>query len=152
MVDIKPIPQPSLPTSEPPYDRTLLKGRECQTCACYFESANPEDATKFQGFCRRFPAVLNRIRTMEQRRDRTGAVVIRDGQPVMQPAEVAGFMFALTQRSGTCFDGWRAVGTLPGETPAERIVREAGPQLEQLLETAPRELAQLVRVITQRTN
>lgn len=118
------------PSIEPkvPWDRTELQGRECQSCACYFESANPEDPSKFQGFCRRQPADIMQTRGQEPRLDRDKKPVYKDGVPVMNSVMMTGYLFKPTQREGTCFDGYRPKGTLPGERmPA------LGPKLHDIL-------------------
>lgn len=98
-----------------PWDAEALKGRSCANCACYFESANPNNPKEVQGFCRRAPAEMAELRMQEERRDLKGNVVIKDGQPVMQPVKVIAYVFKTTTATGICFDGWRALGTLPGE-------------------------------------
>lgn len=107
--------EPTIGSNSPPYDMAELKGRTCAACACYFESVNPADATQFQGFCRRLPADMTKVRGQIPRLDAQQRPVIRDGQPVMNSAEIIGFLFKPTQREGTCFDGWRPKGTLPGQ-------------------------------------
>lgn len=109
---------PSIGGTTVPWDPAELQGRTCSACACYFESINPDDAKQFQGFCRRLPADMTEVRVQVPRRDREGQPVIRDGQPVMNNERVAGFIFKPTQREGTCFDGWRPKGTLPGASSA----------------------------------
>lgn len=103
------------------------------TCACYFEQPNPENAAQTQGFCRRLPADMTAVRGLEPRIDRQGNPVLKDGQPVMQPAQIIGYLFKTTRREGTCFDGWRPQGTLPGETVVQTTLRQVRPHLEPLL-------------------
>lgn len=101
-----------------PWDPAELQGRTCNACACYFESVNPEDPKQFQGFCRRQPADMQKVRGQVPRLDGKGQPVLKDGVPVMNSAEIIGFLYRPTQREGTCFDGWREKGTLPGTLPA----------------------------------
>jgi hypothetical protein len=123
-----------------PWDAELLKGRDCGTCACYFEQANPENPVMVQGFCRRVPAEMQQMRVLEERRDLQGNVVMRDGKPIMQPTTAIGYLFKPTKKDGTCFDGWRALGTLPGERPIETSMRLATDRLGPLLGQIPKEV------------
>jgi hypothetical protein len=107
-------PQPSIPKNVP-WDKAELEGRECQHCACYFESVNPENPGEFQGFCRRSPADISQVRGQVPRLDPlTKQPVMKNGVPVMNNELITGYLFKLTQREGTCFDGFRPKGTLPG--------------------------------------
>ena len=141
-------PTPTIPSTVVPWDPAELKGRTCQNCACYFESANPQDPSKFQGFCRRSPATLTQLRTEVPRLDLQKRPVMRDGKPVMNSEVVAGFIYQLTQRDGTCFDGYRTKGTLPGELPTQAMLRTLGPVLLKVAKQAtklPPELEQAMR-------
>ena len=108
------MPEPTIGTNAVPWDPAELQGHVCSACACYFESANPENPEEFQGFCRKLPAQMTKVRGQVPRLDAQKQPVIRDGKPVMNSAEIIGFLYAPTQRQGTCFDGWRPKGTLPG--------------------------------------
>jgi hypothetical protein len=128
-------PEPSIvPTA--PWDPAELEGRTCNACACYFESVNPEDPKQFQGFCRRSPADMQKVRGQVPRLDLKGKPVIKDGVPVMNTAEIIGFLYRPTQREGTCFDGWREKGTLPGAGNSRR-------DLELLKATIERAIAEM---------
>jgi hypothetical protein len=128
-------------TAAVPWDAALLKGRECATCACYFEQANPENALQSQGFCRRLPADMQQMRALEPRTDLQGNVMLgKDQKPIMQPTQVVGYLFKPTKRDGTCFDGWRALGTLPGERNIDTSVRHARDRLQPLLTEIPTHL------------
>lgn len=142
------------PSTDPavPWDPAELQGRNCGTCACYFESVNAENPTQRQGFCRRSPAQLTKMRTMEVRTDVKGNPVMKDGKPVMQPADLVGFLFAAAQKSGTCFDGWRPKSALPGDTLGERIARQSGPAFLKLLEQLPPELRAVMQAIVGPSN
>ena len=107
--------QPSIPEERVPWDRAALQGRECFTCACYFESVNPENPRQYQGFCRRLPAQFVETRGQVPRLDPvTKEPMIKNGQVVMNNELVKGWLYPPTQRAGTCFDGYRPLGTLPG--------------------------------------
>ena len=133
--------------SGPPYDLAELGGRNCSTCACYFQMTNTEEPHKVQAFCRRSPADLTEVRSQEQRRDNTGRPVFKDGRPVMQPATVTGFLFKAALPEGVCFDGWRPKGTLPGEIRSEYHMRQSAPQIVPLLEKVPPELQVVLRAL-----
>lgn len=128
-----PEPKSSLPQSVP-YDLGELKGRTCSSCACYFESANPENPTQFQGFCRRAPPDLVKTSVLQPRVDLQGNPILdRNKQPVLQREEVQGFLFKPVQRSGTCFDGYRSNGTLPGERMHEALAVKFLPVVLEML-------------------
>jgi hypothetical protein len=117
-------PQPSIP-SNVPWDPATLEGRDCAHCACYFESANPENPSQFQGFCRRWPAEFSQTRGQVPRLDPvTKLPVMKNGVPVMNNEVIVGYLFKPAQRQGTCFDGYRPLGTLPGERPVEGKLKE----------------------------
>jgi len=116
--------QPSIP-SNVPWDPVELQGRDCQHCACYFESANPENPAQYQGFCRRAPADFAETRGQVPRLDPvTKLPMMKNGVAVMNNEIIRGFLYKPTQRQGTCFDGYRAKGTLPGARPIDDQVRE----------------------------
>lgn len=110
------MPEPSTPQPPVPWDPSALKGRQCQSCACYFESVNPENKNQFQGFCRRAPAEVMEVRAQVPRVDLQGRAVLKDGKPVLNNDIIKGFIYKPTQREGICFDGYRPLGTLPGES------------------------------------
>lgn len=134
-----------------PYDPTLLQGRTCEHCACFFLSINAEDPTQKQGFCRRAPAELVETRIQVPRLDQNQQPIVKHGQPVMNSERVQGLLFKLAQPNGTCFDGWRPLGSLPGEGPAGMFLRMGAPALEALIQKAGLgpDLAALARTIFQ---
>ena len=126
-------PTPSIEVGKVPWDAAALKGRTCSNCACYFESVNPQDPKKFQGFCRRDPAELIQLRGEVPRMDLSGNPVMREGKPVMNSEVIVGFLYRQTQRDGTCFDGYRVPGSLPGERNIDVSLREFFPEFVQQL-------------------
>jgi len=121
-----------------PFDPASLKGRECRACACYFEQVNIEKPNDLQGFCRRAPAEMARIRVSEPRRDLQGNIVMRDGREVMNPpTEHVGFLFKPALPGGTCFDGWRPIGTLPGERTIDMTMRQFRDRIVPVLADIP---------------
>lgn len=134
--------------AERPFDAASLGNRECGNCACYFQMANMENASLIQGFCRRQPPDLQEIRVMKPRRDAKGNLVVgKDTQPIMEPSKEVGYLFKPATPQGICFDGWRAVGTLPGEQPASTLLRSFAPHLEPLLERCPAEWRPLLKAL-----
>lgn len=130
--------EPTISSPVVPWDPAELQGRTCSACACYFESINPEDTKQFQGFCRRLPADMTKVRGQVPRLDGSGNAVIRDGQPVMNSAEIIGYLFKPTQRDGTCFDGWREKGTLPGAANSQKELQELRSKLGAVLQSVGR--------------
>lgn len=128
--------------SERPFDPEPLGHRECGNCACYFQMGNPALPGQPQGFCRRFSPDLQELRGLQPRRDpRSGEVVMgKDNQPVMEPAKTTGYIFKPATRQGICFDGWRPLGTLPGEQPISTLIRSLAPQLRPVIEKCPPDL------------
>lgn len=137
---------PLINTAPPPavpWDPAELKGRDCGHCACFFEQANPENPAQSQGFCRRAPAEVAQMRVMEPR-VLNGVPQMKDGQPVMQPGTAIGFIYRLTKREGTCFDGWRPLGTLPGEPPTQAAMKAVVASLRPVLEKLSPDVQQLL--------
>lgn len=140
-------PQPSI-TPNVPWDPELLKGRDCQNCACYFESVNPENPAQYQGFCRRWPAEFSQTRGQVPRIDPvTRLPMMKNGQPVMNNELISGFLYKPTQRQGTCFDGYRPLGTLPGSRLDDQVKTVLLKLLTSLESVLPAGLAGDVREI-----
>lgn len=74
--------------------------RTCATCACSHAMKHPQLLNQTQMVCRRNGLMLA-----------TMNVQTADG-----PRPQQGLMYALTQPEAVCFDGWRSIGTLPGDT------------------------------------
>jgi hypothetical protein len=127
--------EPTIGGSSVPWDPAELQGRTCSACACYFESINPENSKQFQGFCRRLPAEMTKVRGQVPRLDAQQKPMIRDGQPVMNSAEIIGYLYKPTQRDGTCFDGWREKGTLPGGANSAAQLQQMRVLMERLAQT-----------------
>ncbi len=139
----------SIPEQKVPWDQAELAGRNCHACACYFESTNPADPTKFQGFCRLKPANLIQLRGEVPRLDRNNQPVMKDGKPVMNSEVIPGYIYQVTQREGTCFDGFRPKGTLPGEQANTVVLRAVVPVLLKAIKKTgtaiPPEVDQMIR-------
>lgn len=109
----------------------IAEERTCANCACSFvQEANRQK----QMFCRLNPAVAKMVRT-EVPRIIKGQPQMRDGKPVMEPGEMLGFMFSPTLENLVCYDGWRPIGTLPGDFSyrSSDMERRFGAGLDRLL-------------------
>jgi hypothetical protein len=146
MIELGAKPQHTVQHDEaPPWDEAELAGRNCAACACYFEASKIDDPSKFQGFCRRTPADVAEVRAQVPRLDLQGQPILRDGQPVMNMEKVIAYIYKPTQRLRTCFDGWRAKGTLPGETESDIAFRKMGTSRSELLELSKRAMGTAVK-------
>ncbi len=99
-----------------------LSIRTCASCACHSVIEDKANPLQTQMFCRRDPPMAQQMRV-----DRP---VIRDGKPVMQrdgktplmqPAVEIAYMFKPTLSTLVCFDGWRPLGTDPGQRGIDSI-------------------------------
>jgi len=137
--------QASIP-SNVPWDPAELRGHDCQHCACYFESTNPESPNQYQGFCRRWPADFAETRGQVPRLDPvTKLPMVKNGVPVMNNELIRGYLYKPTQREGTCYDGWRSKGTLPGSRPLDDQVKGFLLMLLSSCEAFPPELVASLR-------
>lgn len=89
--------------------------RTCATCACSKIESVPTRPNEKQMFCRRNSAFAAEMRVEVPRIGRDGKPVIRDGKPVMEAGKANMFLYPPTDARLTCFDGWRPIGTLPGD-------------------------------------
>lgn len=93
--------------------------RRCENCACYFRVHHPVDVDKSQAFCRRDPPVAQQVAVdvprMRTFAGKTEPVLGRDGKPVMERKLQIAYVFAMTEAHMCCFDGWRPLGTQPGD-------------------------------------
>ncbi len=76
---------------------------------------------------------MTKVRGQVPRLDAQRKPVIRDGVPVMNSAEIIGFLYKPTQREGTCFDGWREKGTLPGSANSQKDLQGLRAMLERAI-------------------
>lgn len=97
-------------TTETPEPRT------CINCACHSIQHDMTNPLLSQMFCRRDPPIAQQMR-LERPRMRDGKVVMgRDGKTaIMEQVQEIVYMYRPTKHSLTCFDGWRALGTEPGQ-------------------------------------
>jgi hypothetical protein len=128
--------------------------RCCANCACYFVVPNPQNPMQSQGFCRREPAntaqvavevpMVNGKGEVMMQKDKTGREV-----PRMERRQQMAYVFDLTNASSVCFDGWRPLGTQPGDDwRAHWFAKMVSGALEEHGEDAnlePGELLELVK-------
>ena len=89
--------------------------RTCLNCACRFQAPSIETTTGLQSFCRRNTPGSQMVSVEVPRLDRHKQPVFRDGKPVMEVGKARAYGYPPTEDSMVCFDGWRPVGTLPGD-------------------------------------
>lgn len=113
-------------------------GRTCANCACFYELPSPQNPLQKGGFCSRSPAQAAAVRMQIPRLDKEGKPVLArlDQKPVMDSIEDIAWTHAPMAASLGCFDGWRPVGALPGETRRDFRVRQAVEALRPALEAA----------------
>ena len=93
------------------------EARCCRNCACYMEVRHPVDPTQSQGFCRREPPHGQEVRlSIPRLNDKKEPMFMRDGKtPQMIETKRLALVHEVTAREMTCFDGWRPLGTRPGD-------------------------------------
>jgi len=94
--------------------------RNCSNCACYFTVPNPQNPLQSQGFCRREPASTAEVAVDVPMLDAKGQVMMQKDKtgtqiPRMERRKQLAYMFDLTNATSVCFDGWRPLGTQPGD-------------------------------------
>jgi hypothetical protein len=89
--------------------------RNCANCACSFFREHETNPMEKQMFCKRNGPQVAQMRT-EKPRLRDGKVVIdrRTQKPEMENVMTIVYVYAPTMPDLVCFDGWRALGVLPG--------------------------------------
>ena len=92
--------------------------RTCATCACSKIQKHPQLANVEQIFCRRDPINAAKVRVERAMiNSKTKEPMFeRDGKtPRTEIVEELGYMHRPVIATETCFDGWRPLGTLPGD-------------------------------------
>jgi hypothetical protein len=95
--------------------------RTCANCACFAHmlpdgTILERDSTEGQTVCQRSPPGGRWASVEVPVFDATGApVMARNGQQRSESKQVLQIGYPPAVESGVCFDGWRPVGTLPGE-------------------------------------
>jgi hypothetical protein len=97
----------------------IAESRVCLTCACHFAQKHPVNPLESQSFCRLKPPMAQQMRAETPRMRDGKPVMDRHDKPVMEAQTVIVYLYAPTQPGLTCFDGWRSLGTLPGEREFE---------------------------------
>ena len=125
------------------------EARCCRNCACYMEVRHPQNPTEFQGFCRREPPRGQEVRVSVPRlNDKKEPMFMRDGKtPQMIEQRRMALVHQVTAREMTCFDGWRPVGTRPGDDWRHQWMAEMVKRAATEHYTGSLELVELVRAI-----
>ena len=91
--------------------------RNCANCACSFTQVSNVAGVDHQLFCRRDPVQAAKIRTTVPAVNSKGEpLFLRDGKTLRtQEVEQLGFLYRPVIATTVCFDGWRPLGTLPGD-------------------------------------
>jgi hypothetical protein len=90
--------------------------RTCANCACSILQKNAQLGNIEHMFCRKDPINAGKAR-FERPQMVNGEVRIdkRTQKPIMETYEDLAFMYRPVIKSATCFDGWRPIGTEPGD-------------------------------------
>lgn len=121
-------------------------GRTCASCACYYELPHPKNPLEKQGYCARQPAMVGQVRVQVPRLDKAGNPVMSRQDPktpVSDSVEDIAFTHQPMSRSLVCMDGWRPLGTLPGQKTADVSFKAALRELAPLFmkdDATPEEL------------
>jgi len=91
--------------------------RTCATCGCSIIKKIHEAAPASQMFCRKSPAKFAQMRMEVPRLDINKKVVMsKDGKtPVMENKVAEVYLYDPTMAELVCFEGWRPIGTEPGD-------------------------------------
>jgi hypothetical protein len=97
-------------------EETKPVSRSCSNCACSMIQEHPANPMEKQTFCRKNPPLFQQLRMEVPRKDKAGNIITgRDNKPIMENEIVGAFLYMPTNPDMVCFDGWRPMGTLPGE-------------------------------------
>jgi hypothetical protein len=104
--------------------------RNCKNCACYAEIILSPIAPP-QAQCRRngpVPAQIRIERPRMKKVELTGKMEVmmgKDGKPITETSVENVFLYAPTASDKVCFDGWRPMGTEPGENAQTMYIKDA---------------------------
>lgn len=108
-------------------------GRNCGNCACFYQLPHPQNPAVKQGFCALKPPIAGEVRVQVPRLDKEGKPIMTPRGPAMDAVEDIAFAHAPTAASLCCIEGWRPIGSRPGERAAEYRARQTLKLLEPLL-------------------
>ena len=96
--------------------------RTCANCACHSIQENKENPLESQMFCQKDPPMAQKMRVdMPQMRDGK-VVMMKDGKtPITRQVEQIFYMYKPTMGNLVCFDGWRPMGTQPGQRSMDSL-------------------------------
>lgn len=92
--------------------------RTCANCACSIMRKHPVLVNEERMFCARNTVMSHIMRVGKPRIDPISKEVMNDkrtGKPIMESVDDLVFVYAPTLAELTCYDGWRPIGTLPGD-------------------------------------
>lgn len=110
-------------------------GRSCANCACFYELPHPKNPLEKQGYCAKLPAIVGQVRLQVPRLDKDGKPVVVRDRPLMDSIEDLAFTHQPTCRALVCMDGWRPVGTLPGNSWASDRLDRAMRRVFEIMHT-----------------
>jgi hypothetical protein len=94
----------------------IIEPRTCGNCACCEVKPHAVNKLQTQAFCKLKPPTYAQIRADVPRLTKEGQPVIgKNNQPVMEPGFQEVYLSSPTDVRLVCFDGWRPIGTLPGD-------------------------------------
>lgn len=104
-----------------------MTDRTCSNCACYIEQIiNP--VAPPQGMCRRNGPVPAQVRIERPRINpitKQPMVSKVDQKPMVDITTENVFLYAPTALDKVCFDGWRPLGTQPGDNAQTSYIKRA---------------------------
>lgn len=113
-------------------NETKTDARTCANCACVFIAQHPQTG-EAQAFCRRNPPLHQLMRVEVPRLDREGKPVVgKNGNVIMEPGQQEFYLYPPTLEKLVCFDGWRPVGTLPGDNPFTSLTNQVQQGMDRL--------------------
>lgn len=99
-----------------------LPVRTCANCACHHIQQNQINPLESQSFCHRDPPSAAKMRGERPQMINGQPRMMKDGKtPIMQTVEEVIYLYKPTMPNLVCFDGWRPLGTLPGERSGSEL-------------------------------
>lgn len=90
--------------------------RSCLTCACHHVQENQLNKMEKQSFCRRNPPTAAKMRGERPQMLHGQPRFMKDGKtPIMETYDAVLYLYAPVMENLVCYDGWRPIGTEPGE-------------------------------------
>lgn len=121
--------------------------RRCENCACYMNLRHPQNPMLTQGFCRRDTAGAQNVRVEVPRLKDGKTIAGKDGKPVMEMQQKLAYVFAMTAPELVCFDGWRPLGTRPGDEWSRQWGADAFVEAMACFEGSSWDIPKLIEII-----